>query len=907
MCSMELSKWIDYARDCLRDQMDRKIKIVGVIGKDLPDHGKADNINTFMKENAFPMTVDEDETCTISAYYHENERILFLVMNGADDIVNVRKQLRQTDEYEDDNEPGEGDEGAGTSENTEIAEKPKKLKEKEPPKNYFDVMEESEVQEMRMLHFLFVTCHVIIVFEETSRLCMPFMQKLKKVNVTRMLLRRKVNEKLISAGLKKTLSMNRKLSKAEAEGRVTIPRLLMAFHKNNIRFDLKGAKKREIYEKLERSLDEQLNKCLRQFNLSDNGASSLYVVKRDIVNEMFEVFMDMALKEKKPGKEGEMGEREDDDILDPLPNNGSLMKFFDNNFRAEEKLITLENVVDLLDCMQCLLDGSLETKQNKQISVNPILEFQKQQTRYHIEEAFKIYSVDNYRPGQNALIRGGFHNQQEHSRHQNQPSQRSRDTNQHFEKLEQAILYIRAIVFYQQDEAEQEIRKRCTDVWLSELKSCDAYSMMGRKCVLKPHPEIGDMNIPDCAWSPHDAANTLLSTCVCGHTQLIRPEPFSVIEANYLFFASPEFTCCRNKWSYKFRLYKEVIDGKEVKMEEEGSVWAGGEDSSLNDGIIIKKEDDYDDYPDRETKGRPSGSMSEEDSDYVRERPVASTSNGRSSNRRRPHSGLDLAFFHAKQQARLMEDRKLHDFIFHVPTMLTRGKLPLFPSWYLTLLGDASIYHHHVGLRDQPNFKIGGEYLTPAVITLDVDINSWNRDLNKIRSEDYQRSYGGFREARVKLFVGFEYECTRGHRFFVDHTGEPIIYNKGAKIAKESAQRSALGDVLEADLPIRRPCTCRKQPSKAAQLMKVHIVTPKAPIRATINPHILIPGVTGIFVTGEPPLELQHSKYYILHLPTIYSNSNDVWKPDECSPDMLGIWKGGALKIAYIPSNTIRW
>lgn len=54
-----------------------------------------------------------------------------------------------------------------------------------------------------------------------------------------------------------------------------------------------------------------------------------------------------------------------------------------------------------------------------------------------------------------------------------------------------------------------------------------------------------------------------------------------------------------------------------------------------------------------------------------------------------------------------------------------------------------------------------------------------------------------------------------------------------------------------------------------AQLMRIHVVTPKAPIHVTLNPRVQpAPSPCPVFVTGcEQPLKLSQSAYWVLRLP----------------------------------------
>ncbi|CAI2335683.1 unnamed protein product [Caenorhabditis sp. 36 PRJEB53466] len=862
---MELSEWIDYAKNNYNTQ--KKVKVVGVIGKDSPDHGKGDNINSYLRENVFPVATSEDETCTIRAHYSEEEHILFLVMNGVDDLANVRKCL--------------------TNKNNE-------------PINYFEAMSESEAQQIRMLHLLFISCHFILLFEETSRINTEQLRFFRRVNISRMQLRKRVNQKLVSAGLRNVAFNNCKLTQAEAEGRMGIPRLLMAFQRNNIRSDLGSSKKKELYHKLERSLDAQLAEALKTFELSGRGASAFCrlnetlpcvhllnpdVVKRDIVNEMFETFM--AEAEHRP------------ESSQKLPNNNSFDIFLDDNLKSERYEISLENVIKLLDCLSCVLDASLEEGRSA-ADLNPMTKFIQTLQEDHMREARRLYTHDNTRQP-----RGMWRMPSDVS------PVKTRSKEEHVMRFREATRYIETVVGNNTEEAIAELHAQCDEMWQTDMRACEAVSLMGHQCVKKLHPTFGDFTVSETQWTAHDAANTLLSTCTCGRKQLARLEPFSVKEANCDFFENQEFSCCRRLWRYEFQLYQENTDDKE------DVAWDGDRDSnSLHaDKKVVKREDES--HESQMTESLVDDEGTDEDvsldkthsslSDSEEEMYVRPTDRQLNSSR----SERDMAVEYAKKLQRLMAAKKNNDFIEDVPNSLNAGRLPLFPSWFLTSFGDSILYNHSVGLAYQPNFKRGGEYLTPVIVNLDVDRDTWNRDLHKVRNEDSGRKHLSGRvnddAPRVKLFIGFEYECSRGHRFFVDHVGEPMIYARKTNVHRESAQRSLLGNVLEADLPIRRPCTCRKPPLRSAQLQKIHVVTPKAPVHVTIDPKIVIPGHSGVYGTGQAPVELHHSKYYILQLPTVYSGPSGIWTPPEYLSGKHGTWTGGSIKVLYKPVHSYRW
>jgi protein SMG8 len=90
---------------------------------------------------------------------------------------------------------------------------------------------------------------------------------------------------------------------------------------------------------------------------------------------------------------------------------------------------------------------------------------------------------------------------------------------------------------------------------------------------------------------------------------------------------------------------------------------------------------------------------------------------------------------------------------------------------------------------------------------------------------------------KVKLFIGFDYECPRGHRFMCS---EPYKLVKHRKTLGQLNQDA--GQLLDSDLPLFMPCPCKKEEmtKTTAQLMRIHIVTPKAPVAVILQPKIQV-------------------------------------------------------------------
>lgn len=214
------------------------------------------------------------------------------------------------------------------------------------------------------------------------------------------------------------------------------------------------------------------------------------------------------------------------------------------------------------------------------------------------------------------------------------------------------------------------------------------------------------------------------------------------------------------------------------------------------------------------------------------------------------------------------------------------GLLPGFPSWAVYCVGQSNRYSHVKGLTG-PNFKFESDFLLPFDYILNVKSIEWDEDV-RFLTKDKQ----GFRRnnkspvdddethrEKLRFFVGFEYECPRGHRFIVEKPGKVLQYekNQGIQAYKEEA-----ANLLRSDMPVWMPCTCRRLPSVSAQLMKLHIVLPKAPIITKLDLKIQPNNyqTENYFYPSTEPIELVQNRYYIVRFPFVYDGPDGtIWPP----------------------------
>lgn len=66
------------------------------------------------------------------------------------------------------------------------------------------------------------------------------------------------------------------------------------------------------------------------------------------------------------------------------------------------------------------------------------------------------------------------------------------------------------------------------------------------------------------------------------------------------------------------------------------------------------------------------------------------------------------------------------------------------------------------------------------------------------------------------------------------------VVNGGGSSSGSAREATAQGARLAAsDMPLYAPCLCRAA-TMLAQLMRIHVVTPKAPVHVTLDPKVLV-------------------------------------------------------------------
>uniref|UniRef100_A0A3Q3WVS2 Nonsense-mediated mRNA decay factor SMG8 n=1 Tax=Mola mola TaxID=94237 RepID=A0A3Q3WVS2_MOLML len=362
-----------------------------------------------------------------------------------------------------------------------------------------------------------------------------------------------------------------------------------------------------------------------------------------------------------------------------------------------------------------------------------------------------------------------------------------------------------------------QLHEDCYKFWSNGHQLCEERSLTDQHCIHKFHllPQPGekldlDRNPP---VLNHNSRGRFTSSCNCGRKQAPREDPFDIQAANYDFYQMLEEKCCGKLDRIEFPVFQ------------------------------------------------PSTPDPAPASNQAQQAPCEASGSGEAEKLKEPSAA----------QSHTLGDTSLS---LYLPGMIhsacPKGLLPKFSSWSLVKLGPAKSYNCHAGL-DQPGFLPGSSFLLPwdlvlrsrseeeAGLTesLDGGASSWPAPNKTVVGK--RGSAGGLGRSRrrddvARVFVGFEYEDGRGRRF-VSCGPDKIVKVLGPGGAKDPATR-----VLNTDMPLYVPSPSQGRGLKPhyAQLVRLFVVVPDAPLEVTLNPQVQ---------PGPPPCPVFHPEKTDLLLP----------------------------------------
>ncbi|KAM9729469.1 nonsense-mediated mRNA decay factor SMG8 [Menidia menidia] len=418
-----------------------------------------------------------------------------------------------------------------------------------------------------------------------------------------------------------------------------------------------------------------------------------------------------------------------------------------------------------------------------------------------------------------------------------------------------------------------QLHEDCYKFWSSGHQLCEERSLTDQHCVHKFHllPQPGEK--PDMDNNPpilhHNSRGRSTSSCNCGRKQAPREDPFDVQAANYDFYQMLEEKCCAKLERIEFPVFQP---------------------STPDPAPAPDPAPDPDPDPDPAPPQAPASSPAQRppcdgsgEAERLKEPSTAQShtpgdaslslalSLGQSSDSLGPYADGDAPPVQPKRPS--LVDRQ-PSTVEYLPGMThsgcSKGLLPKFSSWSLVKLGPAKSYNCHAGL-EQSGFLPSSSFLLPWDLVirsrseedaglaepLDGGSSSWpapNKSLVGKRGSTGGLGRGRRRDDMARVFVGFEYEDSRGRRF-ISCGPDKIVKVLGPGGAKDPASR-----VLNTDMPLYIPSPSQGRGLKPhyAQLSRLFVVVPDAPLEVTLNPQVQ---------PGPPPCPLFHPEQTEVVLP----------------------------------------
>ncbi|KAL2714327.1 nonsense-mediated mRNA decay factor SMG8 isoform X3 [Vespula squamosa] len=492
------------------------------------------------------------------------------------------------------------------------------------------------------------------------------------------------------------------------------------------------------------------------------------------------------------------------------------------------------------------------------------------------------------------------------------------------------------------EEFSEKLQAECDKHWRTGRQMCEVLSLTGNPCTnpihkggsegagggeqLEPGGDNRHRIFPIYSELPimeHCSGVRYICACNCGRCQGPREDPFSLRQANYDYFQMLAKQCgCAQLESIQFPIFQpsthnfraaQLFSGTKRKdsLSRTNLSTPQGQTQPCSLGVENTLNDDITAYE----SGAPSPLKSD-----PTEEDVPRLSNKTSLT---PSDGHKVVI-EVSDDAENTKEKSLvrqPSTTEYLPGMLhtesPAGLLPQFSSWSLVCLGPSSLYSHNLGLQHQAGVLPTSAFLLPWDVTVRLEhqkergslwptINDHGvhgycprgknfQNLNTIRG---RKSKSG-KEFVVKIFVGVEYECPRGHRFMAS-APDKVLKATGNGIVKDSGNKVTSSTT---DMPLYFPCPCRQTQPLIAQLMRIHVVTPKAPVHVTLNPRVQPgPPPCPIFVTGcEEPIKLSQSAYWVLRLPYVYMGEKGPYlPPKEPVPPSHGRLLAGMYGISEV-------
>ncbi|XP_069113163.1 nonsense-mediated mRNA decay factor SMG8-like [Argopecten irradians] len=449
----------------------------------------------------------------------------------------------------------------------------------------------------------------------------------------------------------------------------------------------------------------------------------------------------------------------------------------------------------------------------------------------------------------------------------------------------------------------KQLEAACEKYWKNGHQLCEEVSLTGNHCVNPLHrlPEEreteGNGHLPVMS---HSSQMKTKAVCNCGRKQADKDDPFDHKAANYDFFEALEKLCCEELEHIEMPVFQpsttdiragQLLTTPESKPQNKDvkqDIISGMTNLSLALSLGQSGASDYFGHP----EGTTGGSLTTDD--LPSKTPDHQTETGASD-----HLGEVIAGTKTSDQDRTKDGSNQRETSQSGDTASDGkevGDSPVVPKSEeleprettpapqddLADLGSEHIDHTSSPITDLPTctveevkditmsesglelpgFLHGSNYLLPWDITTKIEKDKWPSvgEMASRKGKQKKISPKDVGELNVRVFLGDEYECPRGHRFFCSGP-EKIIKVSNTSTVKDNATK-----LVNLDMPLYCSCPhCRSSKGYLAQLMRLYVVTPDSPLRVTLCPQIQpAPPPCPLFgLPLEGPVELPPGRLWV--------------------------------------------
>ncbi|KAA0202376.1 hypothetical protein HAZT_HAZT010898 [Hyalella azteca] len=497
-------------------------------------------------------------------------------------------------------------------------------------------------------------------------------------------------------------------------------------------------------------------------------------------------------------------------------------------------------------------------------------------------------------------------------------------------------------------EFEERLVRECEQHWQDGRLGCEQLSLTGHicQCPRQDHPtllhEPSGKELPD-----HKFGAQFVKHCNCGHSKGRMQDSVVLRALNHDFYAQLEEVCCGQLERYCFpsrENYPPDKGDKSSMPRRTQSVWErmsvpelpGSEDGSESSADVseVSKIRDEDSSADEAEHSLSDDHEINEDQDKEKQPLQDDETDDHGSHEQLPDDGYEPHHRSAETASNLaaaMAELQLDDTNdgrakqeqsitrVHSHQIFTADEdaldpmvssdsppdfVPLYSSWSLVCVGASSLYSHTIGIIDQPGFVSSSNFLLPWDYTVKVHNRSdWRAIEQRLGRKSKEKINIKGNEFSVKIFIGTEYECSAGHRFLMSGPKTPLYSKQGHPTI------SGRTIALSAICPLYHPCICRETKTLGlhlAQLTRLHVVTPKAPVHVILNPRIQ-PGSAPCptyfpIAGGDSGIELRPGHYWVMRLPSVYATDAGPFYPPDPS-QQVGVENGCLLPGCFSVSE----